>query len=98
MANAIRGNKIYIDSTGAVSTQRVKVAYVLFCPNNNGDEVALRETSSDVNIFHLHGETAKKPVFLDFSANPMVFNNGLYVQTLSSGAVCVIITTNRGGD
>lgn len=97
MANSIRGNKIYVDSTGAITTQRVKVVYILFTPDAAHDELVLRETASDANTLYLRQDTAKETKMYDFSLNPLVFNNGLYIQTLTAGAKCVIITTSGGG-
>lgn len=97
MANVIRGNKIYIDSTGSVTTQRVKIAYILFTPDAAHDELVLRETASDSDTFYLRQDTAKDTKMYDFSLAPLVFNNGLYIQTLTAGAKCVIITTSSGG-
>lgn len=92
MANAVRGNKIYVDATGSLTTRRTKIAYILFTPDAANDEIALREASSDVDCFYLRAATAKNTMVIDLSNAPAVFNNGIYVQTLTSGAKAVLIT------
>lgn len=96
MANAVTGNKIYLDATGAVTTSRKKVAYIVFTPDASNDQLILRETSGGANCISVRGATAKDTMVLDFSARPIVFNNGIYVQTLTSGATATLITTESG--
>lgn len=97
MANVIRANKILIDSTGLVTSARTKVAYILFTPNAANDEIAIRESPSDDNCFYLRGAVAKQTEIYRMSEVPAVFGNGIYIQTLTSGAKAVLITTNTGG-
>jgi hypothetical protein len=95
MANSILGNKIFIDTTGEVTDLRTKVAVVLFTTSNAGDELLLRETSGGANTFHVKGGIADQTDAYYFEV-PIVFNNGIYVQTLSAGATAVLITTQGG--
>ena len=97
MANARLGNKIYVDATGAVSTQRTKVAYIVFTPDAANDQMILRETASGTDCIKVRSSTAKETHILDFSNAPLVFNNGIYVQTLTAGAVATLVTTESGG-
>ncbi len=97
MANTIRGNKILIDSTGEVTTTRTKVVYILFTPNTAFDELVLRETASDADCFYIRQAVAKETKLYRLPEAAAVFNNGLYVQTLTSGAKAVLITTSTGG-
>lgn len=98
MANARRGNKIYIDTTGAITADRTIVCHILFTTSLAEDQIVIRETSSDVDILVIKGATAKKTEQYSFEITPMVFNNGIYIQTLSAGATAVLITTSKGGD
>lgn len=95
--NARVGNKIFIDSTGEVTTSQVKVAYILFTPNSANDELTLRETASGADCFYLRGAVAKQTTIFRLGEAPAVFVNGLYVQTLTSGAKAVLVTTSTGG-
>lgn len=97
MANAIRGNKILIDATGVITTDRIKVAYALFTPSTANDSVTLKETSTDSDILILQSATAKTTLQFRFEQVPILFNNGIYVSAISSGAKLVLITTGAGG-
>lgn len=96
MANSISTGKIYIDSTGEIATSQIKIAHILFTPDAANDQIILRETSSGSDVLKLRGATAKETLHYDFSNKPIVFENGLYVQTLSTGAVATVITTKAG--
>lgn len=96
MANTTSSNMIFIDSTGTVTDSPVKIAYILFTPNTANDELLLRMTSSGSNCFYAREATAKKTITYDFSRKPLVFVNGLHVETLTSGAKVVIVTTKAG--
>lgn len=96
MANTTSSNMIFIDSTGTVADSTTKVAYIIFTPDAANDELLLRMTSSGANCFYARGAVAKNTVVYDFSRKPLVFVNGLHVQTLTSGAKVVVITTKAG--
>jgi hypothetical protein len=96
MANARIGNKILVDSTGAVVTGSVKVIHILFTPNTALDEMVIRETASGADCFYLRASVAKDTQHFDFSIAPLVFTNGIYIQTLTSGAKAVIVTATGG--
>lgn len=78
----------------------VKIAYIIFTPNTSNDEILLRETSDGADCFYLRSATGKDSKYFDFSRSPLFFPNGIYVQTLTSGAKAVLVTTqgNGGGD
>lgn len=98
MANVIRGNKILLDTaSAAVTTQRTKVAYILFTPNAANDELALKETASDDVCFYIRGAVAKQTQIYRMAEVPVLFNNGIYVETLTSGAKAILVTTQAGG-
>ena len=92
MANAITGNKVYVATTGEITTSRTKIAYILFTPDAANDQLVLRETASGANCVSIRGATAKQTALYDFSNCPLVFNNGVYIQTLTSGATATLIT------
>jgi hypothetical protein len=96
MANSRLGNKIYIEATGSIATVPIKVAYILFTPDAANDQLILRETSNGADCLILRAATVKDTRMFDFSRKPIVFQNGIYVQTLSSGAKAVLITTSAG--
>lgn len=90
------GNKVYVDSTGSITTNRTKVAYVFLTPSNTNDLVTLGETESGSPAMTITCDGDKKMVMIDVSRRPMVFN-GLFIQDISSGAVATIVTT-QGND
>ena len=99
MANAVLGNKIYIDSTGAVSAGikgRLLISYILFTPTTANDSMTLGESASGDPILFLQGATAKTTMQFRFEDTPLVFQN-LYVQAISSGAKATLVTTQAGG-
>lgn len=96
MGNTRLSNKIYIDSTGEVIDTTVKIAAILFTPDAAGDQMVLRETQDGADIFIVRGAVAKDTLMFHFNDIPMVFQNGIYVQTLTSGAKAVLVTTSTG--
>ncbi len=92
MANRA-GNKILADSTGVVVDTSHKIAYILFTPNAANDEMMIRETASGADCFYVRAATAKDTKEFDFSHCPMFFPNGIYIETLTSGAKVVFVTT-----
>jgi hypothetical protein len=99
MANVCLGNKVYIDSTGAITNlpDRPKVAYIIFTPNASGDSVTLRETSSGSDIIYVAGATAHQTQFLFMPECPLLFNNGIYVQAISASAKLIFVLTSTQG-
>jgi hypothetical protein len=98
MANVRLGNKILIDAEGAAAaTGPIKVVYVLFTPDTAADELELSETDGGSLGFYCRGATAKETLQFDFSACPLVFNNGIWVETLTTGAKALLVTTSSGG-
>lgn len=93
VANNRSANKILIDATGVAVEGIVKVAYILFTPNSANDEILIRDTASGDDSFYLRAAVAKDTKYFDFSRAPLVFANGIYIQTLTSGAKAVIVTT-----
>jgi hypothetical protein len=96
VAIAQRANKIYIDSTGVVTTDRVKVAYILFTPSATHDYIELKETSTDVPILKIQGNVDHNTMYFRFDEAPLLFNNGIYVSHIDSGATAILVTTSAG--
>jgi hypothetical protein len=97
MANVRNSNSIYVDATGSLNTDPIKVAYIIFTPDSANDQLILKSFDNSGNIkFNIRGATAKESMFFDFSATPLHFPQGIYVSTLSSNATAVIITTSGG--
>lgn len=99
MANAQRGNKILIDTAGLVANStRSKVVYALFTPAAAGDSVVLRESASSADIFVIAGAVAHDTKQFRFDQCPLVFGDGIYVQSITSGAKLLLVTTTGGSN
>jgi hypothetical protein len=98
VANATTAGKIYLETTGQATDRATKVSYILFTPAAASDQMVLRETSSGSNVLVIQGSEANKTMLFDFSFSPLYFNDGIYIQTLTSGAKATLITTSRGGN
>lgn len=97
MANARLGNKIYVDAAGELTTARTLVTGILFTPAAADDSMVLAEVSGGSTALKIQSPTAKLTQPFDFSTKPMVFNNGIYVVSITAGAVATIITSEAGG-
>lgn len=92
MANARTGNIIYIDTTSNQITTdlNLKVASILFTSSGAGDALELRESSSGTTKVYIKNATANNTEQFIFET-PIVFSQGIYVQTLSSGAKAILV-------
>lgn len=96
MANNRVGNKILIDSTGSVVEGPIKVTYILFTASSANDELLIRESADGPDCLYIRAATAKDTKYFNFSRAPMFFPNGIYIQTITSGAKAVLVTATGG--
>lgn len=96
MANNRTGNKFYVDSTGELTADKTLVSYILFTPDAANDQMVIRESSNGADVLYFRAATAKDTQLFDFSAKPLVFPNGVYIQTLTTGAKASFILTEAG--
>lgn len=99
MANSFNGGRIHIDTASeqvVATDRRVKIAYILFVPDANEDQIVLRESSTGDVVFKLSSANAKESKLMDFARDPIVMN-GVYVDTVSTNAIAILYTTSRGG-
>lgn len=96
MANAITGNKIYIDTTGQVTEKRTLVAYIILTAHENHTELTLKETSGGATSMVLDVDSSYTTQVFDFSAVPLIFNNGIHA-TITSGSHATLVTVQPGG-
>lgn len=97
MANTRNSNTIYVDtaSNQVISDKNVKLAYVAFTSNGAGDSMVLRDgTVSGAIKLNIKNATADDTKLLTFDLRPIVFPNGIYVDTLDTGAVATLVTTS----
>ena len=98
MANSYNSGSMFIDATGAITTQRVRVVYVVLTTVNAGDVITLRDGdgAGDPVKLYLKGVTAASSIQFDFSNAPIVFQDGVYCSEVTSGASAMLITTSEG--
>ncbi len=99
MGNVRSANSIYVDAAGdAVIDQNVKLVYIVFTANGAGDELILRDGSSSGALkMAIKNDVADSTNMYEFDVVPVVFTNGIYVDTISSGATATLVTTAKGG-
>ncbi len=97
MANVQNGNSFYVDSTGALTTSKnVRVSQIVFTPAAANDQMILKnEGTSGALKIKIRGSTANETTSIQFTT-PLIFPGGIYVDTVTSGALATIITT--GGE
>jgi len=95
MANTYNQNTCAIDSTGdsgiGTGKGRIKLFGVIFVPDANNDEIELRNSSGGAVKFYTRAATAKETKFIDLANKPILFNDAIHVQTLSSSARAILI-------
>jgi hypothetical protein len=98
MANVRNSNSIYVDATGSITTDPIKVTCIIFTPDSANDQLILKnfDNSGDIKI-SLRSATAKTTLIFDFSSAPIHFPKGVYVSTVTSNATATIVTTSGGG-
>lgn len=98
MANTFYSGTIFIDSTGALTARRVKIAYIVFSSANTNDVLEIRDGdgAGDPIKFHCHAPTGNSTQYFDFSNVPILFQDGVYCSVISTGAQATLYTTNEG--
>lgn len=95
MARIIRGNTVYADEKGAVTTERQRVAKIIFTPNSSGDVLVLSETQ-DLATRKIKISGAVESVVIDLSNEPIRFESGIFIYEISSGATATLLLSSKG--
>ena len=100
MANAFQSGSIFVDTTGSLTTKSVKVAYILYTPDTANDIIIFYDgdANTDPVKLKLRHLSAKDTEVFDFSARPLVFQDGIYVTVPSNGTATLILTSEGGGN
>jgi hypothetical protein len=93
VANTHSGNSIHIDTASNLAYDKVnaKLKAVILTTNAAGDVLVLRESATGADKLTIKNPTDESTFHLDLSQSPMVFKDGIYVQTLTSGAKAMLI-------
>jgi hypothetical protein len=95
MANVVQAGSAFVDTDGAIFTTRVKVAYIVYTPAAANDPITFYDSASTTanQKLVLKGATAGHSLLFDFSAAPILFQNGIYVDITASGTATVVFTS-----
>jgi hypothetical protein len=97
MANARTGNVWHVDSAGALETsKRILVSDILLTTNAAGDTVVIGSTSSSAVVLTLKNAVDESTEHYQFMT-PLVFPNGLYIQSITSGAKVMLKLAGTDG-
>jgi hypothetical protein len=99
VANSYYSGTVYVDTSGAVVSNAAKVAYITFRGAAADDAIVIRDGDGNTDPIKFSAilKDAKTTQVFDYSANPIVFKDGIYV-TITSGAVATIQTTTQGAN
>lgn len=90
MANVRVGNSVYVDSTGNLGTDPVKVVRILVTATAASAVVVLADAAASSKKFDLRVATSGETVQFDFTLSPVLFPGGVKVVTLTNAIVTVI--------
>lgn len=98
MANVFQSGSIYVEASGSLTTKAVKVAYILYTPDTANDIIIFHDgdTGADPVKLKLRHLSAKDTEIFDFSARPLVFQDGIYVTVPTNGTATLILTSEGG--
>lgn len=69
----------------------------MFTPAASGDSAVLSETETGDDVFVVAGAVAHESKLYRFEYASLTFGNGIYVQSITSGAKLLLVTTTKGG-
>lgn len=96
MANYRSGNIHFVDSTGALrSDKNVKVAKIIITATGANAVLELRDSSDTNVLMELRNATSGTSQEIDFLV-PALFPNGVYAHTLTNAKAVLIYTQGSG--
>jgi hypothetical protein len=97
LANKKTTGTWYIDATGALTTEKnQKVSYVIITAGGGVATVELQESDTGSNKYTFKNANSNSTQVLDFSSKPLVFSQGIFVKTLTSGASVMLVMATGG--
>lgn len=90
MANVRQGNTHYVDSTGTLDADPVKVLGIIVTATSANAVVVFQGDTGSANRLDLRVATSGATQDFDFSARPISFPKGIKVSTLTNAIVTVI--------
>jgi len=98
VANVRNLNTDYVDSTGTLNSGKAaKVVYIIVTATSASAVLLLTDTASgNPKKLNLRVADANSTQVFDFSNSPIVFPNGVRVETLTNAVATVVYTTSGG--
>jgi hypothetical protein len=90
MANLRRSNSWFVDATGLLSSDSAQVAQIILTSSGAGDTLLLSDGSTSYDKISLKATAANSSYSFSFSP-PIIFQSGIYVETLSAGAKATLV-------
>lgn len=96
MANAQRGNLIYVDSTGDLTTDKnIKIQYIIITATAATAILKLADTSDSTVTLDVRLATSGESKQFSFEDYPLLFPNGIEANTVTN-CVATIVTSKQG--
>jgi hypothetical protein len=93
----LNSNSIYVDTTGDIAnTANSRLMAIIFTPDAANDQLILEDQTTTNLKLRIRASVAKNSVYYDFSSAPIVFPNGINIDTITSGAVATLIYRRQG--
>lgn len=101
MANVIQSGSAYVDSTGLLYSGRIKVSHIVLTTVGTAEVLRLTDSGTvgspgTLYKIKLTGPAATSSYHFDFSGSPILFNSGIYCETITAGLVVTIVATSAG--
>lgn len=101
MANITSAGTIYVDTANqSVYSGRVKISYIVLTSDSSHAYVNIHDGSSisDPKKLTLKVGASHDTKIFDFSAKPLVFQHGIFVDGLSTNCILMLLTTTGGNE
>lgn len=95
MANVQNSNTIYVDSTGDIISTRTQLIGLIVSSSGTTGNVIIREKGQSANKLNV-SVLANTTEFLDLSRTPVIFNEGINVNTLDATLTATLIIREAG--
>lgn len=109
MANVRSGNSFYVDSASSANSSQSYIAQtqtlvteIVFTSNATGDALVICDVApgttpaQGANKITVKNNLANDTKVLRFYDTPVLFPNGIWIASISSGAVATLIGTSQG--
>jgi hypothetical protein len=90
VANVRSGNSHYVDSTGVLASNDVRIVAVVVTATAANAIVAIGDEAGTTDKLNLRVATSGASQVFDFSSTPIYFPNGVKVTTLTNAIATVI--------